>query len=1385
MFVSVRENDLQKLRANALREELQSLGAKLIGVIPEVDYKAAATALPALANPSHELLAWPKELPNGTWIDRPELNALLDKIESEDSSVTVVLGDPGSGKSALLSTLCNVLRDRAMPFLGIKADVLDPSIATEQQLQEQLALPLPPTRLLEALSVTQSAVLVIDQLDALASFMDLKTGRLNVLLNVIRRLGQRTNVHIVLSARKFEYEHDVRLRSISAESISLELPPWHTVLEVLEKENIDAQNWPEDARELLRSPQALNTLLQLTQTGEAEAFRNYPAMLERLWSDRILRTPKGPAKAQLAMDVAETMSDEETLWLAAARFDDRSTVLDELEAAGILTRSGNGASVGFRHQTLFDHALARMFVKQRGKLSSYVLERQPSLFIRPKLWAALNYLRVVEPHAYQEELEVIWGAETLRTHLRFLLIDFLGYQSAPLDFEEKLLMPLLLRGEHRATAFRAIAGSKGWFDRLAHSAIATAMSEPPESSWLIGPVIHDAWTFASDKVIELLETLWIQNPIYDTHTWFALESCSSWSARASALAASVLSRTQVAASRVDYMASAIAVKQPEAALELVRKKLDFDLAAAIVAKKPAPPFPTEGTYAEKVNWSMHHRPDRHVKNLYDNHSDWNSLPSISEAAPHKFIEVMWPWFLAVFSEVSQEKGDREGLGFALPYEFDFHFDEIEIGAGLSESSLLASLRQAIEGMARAFPDLFVGWVAANSDLDLSPVQGLIAHGFLVDPARYAPHALAFLMDDSRRFHLGGISDASATTERLIRETAPHWSRDEVRKIERAILEYNPATPSHIIDAEARFRFAKTMRSIRLELLDALPSDKLSDAARRLIVEERRVFPVDSHRGVTMEGGYIGSPMESDDMRKASDDDILNLFDELPDQVGWDHPRDWMRGGNIQLSRAFADFAKSAPDRGVRLIRRLKPGLQERAAGYALEAMAEEAEPSLIIDLLHDLVGRGFGNVEFRGSAAHAVGKLLDREYSVGEDVVSIFEDWLALPGEESQPKKVASNQEADEIAVDDPAEEPKEEDASQSILWHGGGLSILPHGNYPVLSVLVRILLLRGETECGRLLKLLDTHLDRETDVKVWQAMLRYLDYVPGEPLTPFVDRLFTRFPELAASSEGVRLLAHMFWTAPQLVRKTIEPWQMSESTRSRVAYGELVTLIAIATPEQTWSMDAAHAGIDGSSNEVRTGIAFAAVNLWEDVNRRSAASSLLVKLMPRANKDTWRAIFDLFRVTNELVPDEPTKRFLQALADNGAKLPPLESSFVVQALQSLLPHCAKLVGQIAQALVDVWKNDLADLRTGISGSASELVDLAVTLHRLGGETREQGTALFESLVTLNAYGARQTLDEIDNRARSGTRRSIPRLPRRTPRRRRVMRAPRRIRRRS
>jgi hypothetical protein len=110
-------------------------------------------------------------------------------------------------------------------------------------------------------------------------------------------------------------------------------------------------------------------------------------------------------------------------------------------------------------------------------------------------------------------------------------------------------------------------------------------------------------------------------------------------------------------------------------------------------------------------------------------------------------------------------------------------------------------------------------------------------------------------------------------------------------------------------------------------------------------------------------------------------------------------------------------------------------------------------------------------------------------------------------------------------------------------------------------------------------------------------------------------------------------------------------------------------------------------------------------------------------------------------------------------------------SHFVVERLQGLLPYEAELIAIVAEKLVAAWRGELGDMRTGTATVAPQLTDLALTLHRLGGASRQSGVALFEAMIEIDAYGARETLAEIDGRfgpQQLGVRQRLAR--RRTPR---------------
>ena len=1379
LIIEAKVSDKIRIESEEFQRHLSATqDINLLGVFEEGEFRRIEHLKQTLDPPSQELLNWPRTLPGGISFERPELDRLLQILTTRKHSSTVVLGKPGSGKSALLASLGASTRALGWPVLAIKADLLGPALRSEHDLQNWLGLDNMPSEVALRIAAAEPVLLIIDQLDAIAGYVDVKTGRLNILLNLVRRLGKVDNVHVVLSARAFEYEHDVRLRSIAAESIELELPPWSLVSKVLQGKGFRPDGWSADAKELLRSPQALSIFLQLSGP-DSEPYRKYHLMLESLWSERILKAHNGPRLAQLISDIASAMADEESLWLAAARYDKNASDIRALMALGILSSSESGGSIGFTHQTLFDHALARRFAQGKGRLSAFVRSRQASLFVRPKLWAALTYLRDAESASYEDELQAIWGQPNLRAHLKLLLIDFMGQQDSPSQVEFDLLSPVLAWGPDRQFAYRAIAGSAGWFKRLAATYIPDAMTESEPIAWVLTRVLSAAWAYSPGEVVGLLRERWGNRSQFDRQFWAVLFACRAWTEEVALLAESLLLRSETEALNIDYLVSVVGVGAPDIAIRLVHAKLNSDFETAKreieTRRASAPEAPSSEDVAEHVKWTLDYSLTRPLRDLLDNGAHWNSIPALAESSPSSFLRVLWPWFISVLSELRKSNGNgRMGIGFGIPYEGDFRF-ETEDNADLPERQLLEAMRTAVEQVAARSPAEFLKWVQSVEHEDATPVQRLIAHGLASQPKEFAKRSLSFLLDDERRFLLGGLQDMSGTTKRLIRAASPYWSQEELDTLERAVLSYSPS-PTSTEDAQARREFGRTIRAIRLDVLKALPAERIGDKALRLIEEESRVFP-DPSRGMKLSGVQtIGSPMETSSMELASDEQIVNAFKTFPDETDWGGAKRWNVGGNIQLSRAFAEFAKKEPERAMRIVANFQVGTGERGAGYALEAIADTAQGELVIDNFLALRKRGFDSSEFRTSTARAIERLVGRDVVVRDEVVRVFEEWLERPPADDVSVDESKRQDGSDQEIDTATRTARSDDTDEgarSVLWGYSGYSVLPHGNYPSLEVIVRMLLARDEHD--RLVDVLRRHMERAEKPEVWQALLRYWIYL--RPSTPSVradllKTLFGKYSAIARTREAVHLLAHAQWWAPELVTGTIESWSSADERWLRQAYGELTALIALCQPG---------VGLAGTnlqnivSNpdavDERLGATHTAVHLWSDSPYRVASTRLITSVLSEADPRLWAAVFELFGLVEELLPEPSTLDLLNAIAENINNAPRQAHTLIVDRLETLLPNAAVLVGRIARGLVARWREDLGDTRTGIAMTSPQLVDLAITLHRMGSATRELGIQLFEELLLANAHTARETLDEIDGRMNMEDTLPRPRLRRRPSRR--------------
>lgn len=1352
---------LEGLGLPRLKEELETrLSLQLLGLVPEPSMRDLADVAGEFSHASHDLLSWPDTVGGDKHFERPELDQLLASFSARTHSVTTIIGEPGSGKSALLATLGKRLTDQGAPVLAIKADLLDSSVSNEADLREWLGLSDRPSVLLKRMAQLRPTYLLIDQLDALAGYLDLRTGRLSALLNLIRKLGRSENIHIVLSARKFEYEHDVRLRSIAADSLQLQLPAWSQVLSVLEQLGIMAAGWPADAQEVLRSPQALATYLQLEEKVRSEALLSYQTMLDRLWEERVLAGPRGADRSRFATELADMMAEQESLWMPKARFDEAHDHIDALVSAGILALNASGTSIGFAHQTVFDYAMARAFAREPGRLTAFVLERQASIFSRPKVWSGLTYLRGADPTNYAKEIALLWSEEGLRRHLRLLLIEFLGQQREPSDVEASLLAAAFTNGDNRAAAFRAVTGSPGWFRRLSRDVVPAAMERDEHNKGWAASLLGSATEFAPDDVADLLERHWANVPADDLLSWSVIQQLATWSDRMLAIGEKILRRTQIAPLYVDHLVGTVGATQPEAALRLVRASLDrfLKIARELAAQRLAETQPAD--ISDEDVWLRYRNdPRRPIKDLFEGANEWDTLGTLAEQFPSQTLDALWPWFVEALQALADvSKAERERPSYNLALEADFRVED-EHGFGLPEHSLLASLRIAAVQLAATDPAGFRLWMAAAVKLDFHPAQRLVAHAMSVNADQFATDAFNYLEGDVRRLQLGCLEDPWITSQHLVAAVAPYWSDAQVASFEAHIRALKLDLPPDLDNPQDRRRWHDIQRRLRVRLLRALPKNSRSRETAELLRTEERVIGQDRMRIEYSNGYSPAAIMSAGDMSRAKDDDILNAFRRMPDATEWDHPSDFRKGGNIQLSREFANFAKSNPERAVRLISQFEPDFGARAAGYAIDSLAADVTPMDLQALILDLISRGFSGGEFRNSVTIAFEDFLDRDASIDPNLLQTMIDWVL-----SEAPDPASDRDDEEAPEDDDGAD------AQSLLWGRNGITVVPGGPFPLMHAIVRHFLIVGDFP--RLREFLERCLALGFEPRVWAHLLptlRYLRPAKAEDAAPsvaLIEAIVARYPILRGTRELALLLAHIHWWAADLVERELAQWGALDKTSARQGYGELVTLLAFVQPDRDWAKAELHAiELEGAS-EARVGALMTAINLWGEAAQRDRTTALIVRIITNADDAEWHALFDLFRIVDELPADENTALLLEAIADHVKAAPRLDATFVVDRLQALLPHEATLVARLAIGLVDQWHADLGDIRTSTAAQAPELVDLAVTLHRLGPATREAGTKLFEMLLDIDAYAARSTLDEIDNRFRSGPPRR-PRLPRR------------------
>ena len=493
---------------------------------------------------------------------------------------------------------------------------------------------------------------------------------------------------------------------------------------------------------------------------------------------------------------------------------------------------------------------------------------------------------------------------------------------------------------------------------------------------------------------------------------------------------------------------------------------------------------------------------------------------------------------------------------------------------------------------------------------------------------------------------------------------------------------------------------------------------------------------------------------------ASDDHVLKLFSELTDDTEWCHPRrrGEFVGGTIQASRAFAEFAKSYPERALRIMSGFQAGAQERPAGEALAALGDSTvPPGILIACIRRLDDRGFTSEYFRGDAARCLSNVACRNAGLDDDTCELLESWVT---------DVTPDMECP--AADDPTDvDEKDQDITtvmqHSLLWDGGGGYALPHGNYPVLEALALAHLCRDPMDADGWLSVLTRHSTREEAEEVWAAMTRYLPYleVADRPsAVTFLRQLVDAYPAVLLCKTGVRMVYSVLgWLPDSMIDRIVDTWTSGSWPQGPQAAGEVALMPYLRDPKRLAAQERVERMLDGTaygattSDRLHIGFAHTLTVAWREPVMRPLATRLLIRLISLQSEEVSKVVSRLFLGKDSLPPDQYTEEVLRACLNHPHMLVAARDQFLVERLRELLANGWNplLVQAVANSYLECRSQ--RGRRNGREMRAdANLVELALTLHRLPA-TRTQGLDLFEKLMALGAYDAEERLKSLDRRA--------------------------------
>ncbi|MFJ3672735.1 hypothetical protein ACIPSE_40380 [Streptomyces sp. NPDC090106] len=884
-------------------------------------------------------LLWPT-------IPREETDCVATEVREGPRRLILPTGTAGGGKSAVLHQTVAALVEAATPVLAFRLDRLEPFGSTHE-LGQRVGLPISPVGALGAVADGRPCVLVVDQLDAVS----MASGRIPETFDAVADLVDEAAAHpgmrVVLACRAFDVEADARIRRLTAPDrctrVSVGSLSDAQVDSAVTELGLDASRLAAPQRALLRSPLHLVLLAQVSNQEEALCLHSTRKLFDAFWDTKEEACARRPSVRfhDAVSAVVSVMSARQRLSVPHSVFDTDALAASRkvLESEHICVRDGR--QLAFFHESFFDYAFARDWLRREESLVVFLTAGEQELFRRGQLRQVFEHLRDLDPKRFAVEVEALLTSPDIRYHLKHLTLAVLRGLDAPTGTEWGVVARVLATRPPFRDRLVDLLGTPAWFRRGDDEGVFERWldsADVREQGWAVGLLAAVAEALP-DRVARLLEP----------HT--ADPRYGSWLIK-------IVPRASLVGSRALFDSLLDGVREgvftglehalwfPASDLAAVEPTWVVELLGALLTERPdALRLDDQGRVAILVN------------------RDYAMLQAVTAAAvgaPEEFCARMLPVLLAAMCltaypvQAGWPINDRH---FSHRHRDD---DPGDLGDALLQGAAEALRMTAGRDAARA-RQLVDGLVSEPYEA----AQWLLYQALAAGGPDLAPWAADILLQGGHRLLSGYADNVVWGAREVLSAIGGALPDPTVAQLEQYLFQLR-LPPDEELSPWHEFT-----------LLTALPEERLSERARRRLGELSRLHgdrrEPDEPEGMT--GGFVGSPIPVDAAQRMSDDQWLKAMRKHSrDRVDWATHT----GGARELSHVLRSMTAADPRRFVRLAQRVDVGTHP-AYGVSLLLGLGEAEqyddPEAVFAAVRHFAGRGLSSQD--RWLGHALQKYLD------------------------------------------------------------------------------------------------------------------------------------------------------------------------------------------------------------------------------------------------------------------------------------------------------------------------------------------------------------------------------------------------------------------------